>query len=154
MCDLCLVPYHGYGDLVNAAPLQAWLQEECGQSPDDGIYLIAMQSEDGTLVVGDSNHPHVSPDRFASEAGDRRIQQHLRETIEMAECEVLVRWTGVYSSALPLSTRSPVSSKAVAGTTLVTALASRTGVSMRFMSMLPGVTMWGSERCTSALVFS
>ncbi len=96
MSDLSLVRYHGYADLVNAAPLLAQLQEECGQSLDDGIHLIAVQSEDGTLVVGDSHHPHDSPEPFASEAVDRRILHHLREVVELAECEVIERWTGVY----------------------------------------------------------
>lgn len=96
MSDLSLVRYHGYANLASAAPLRAQLQNECGQSLDDGIHLIAVQSEDGTLVVGDSHHPHHSPEPFASEAVDRRILHHLREVVELAECEVLERWTGVY----------------------------------------------------------
>ncbi len=96
MSDLSLVRYSGYADLPSSAPLLAQLQDECGQSLDDGIHLIAVQSEDGTLVVGDSHHPHASPGPFASEAVDRRILQHLREVVELAECEVVERWTGVY----------------------------------------------------------
>jgi len=96
MSDLSLVRYSGYADLASSAPLHAQLQGECGQSLDDGIHLIAVQSEDGTLVVGDSHHPHDSPDPFASDAVDRRILDHLREVVDLAECEVIERWTGVY----------------------------------------------------------
>lgn len=88
-----------YADLVNAALLLAQLQDECGQSLDDGIHLITVQREDWTLVVGDSHHPHDSAEPSASDAVDRRILHHLREVVELAECEVLERWTGAYPPA-------------------------------------------------------
>ena len=96
MSDLSLVRYHGYADLASSAPLLEQLRAECGQSLDDGIHLIAVQSADGTLVVGDSHHPHATPEPFASEAVDDRILRHLHEVVGLDHCEVLERWTGVY----------------------------------------------------------
>jgi len=96
MGDLSLVRYHGYADLSSSAALLGQLREECPQSLDDGIHLIAVQSRDGSLVVGDSHHPHDSPEPFASEAVDGRILHHLRELLELSACQVQERWTGVY----------------------------------------------------------
>ena len=96
MSDLSLVRYHGYADLASSRDLLAQLQNECPQSLADGIHLIAVQSADGTLVVGDSHHPHATPEPFASEAVDERILQHLREVLDLAQCQVVERWTGVY----------------------------------------------------------
>ena len=62
----------------------------------NGIHLIVVQSSDGTLVVGDSHHDAVSPLPFASEDVDRIILRHLHETVDLASCEVVERWTGVY----------------------------------------------------------
>lgn len=96
MSDLSLVRYHGYADLASSAPLLEQLRAECGPSLDDGIHLIAVQSADGTLVVGDSHHPHATPEPFASEAVDERILGHLHEVVGLDRCEVVERWTGVY----------------------------------------------------------
>lgn len=96
MADLSLVRYAGYAALPESAPLRAQLQQECPASLAAGIHLIAVQSGDGSLVVGDSHHDDTSPEPFASEAVDALIQQHLHETLVLPPCEVLERWTGVY----------------------------------------------------------
>jgi len=96
MGDLSLVRYRGYADLASSAALLGQLRQECPQSLDDGIHLIAVQSRDGSLVVGDSHHPHDSPEPFASEAVDGRILHHLRELLDLQQCQVLERWTGTY----------------------------------------------------------
>ncbi len=96
MSDLSLVRYTGYAALPEAAPLLLQLREEVPQSLDDGIHLIAVQSADGTLVVGDSHHNHATPHPFGSEAVDRRILQHLRETLQLGQCDLVERWVGYY----------------------------------------------------------
>ena len=96
MADLSLVRYAGYAALPESAPLLVQLQAEAGESLAHGIHLIAVQSADGSLVVGDSHHDHATPEPFASDAVDRLILQHLREAVDLTECEVLERWTGVY----------------------------------------------------------
>ncbi len=96
MADLSLIRYAGYTELPSSAPLKAQLEDEVPASLEAGIHLIAVQSADGTLVVGDSHHDDETPLPFASEAVDRMILSHLREAIELEQCEVVERWTGVY----------------------------------------------------------
>ena len=96
MGDLSLVRYGGYAALPEARALREALDEECPAWQEHGIHLIAVQSADGSLVVGDSHHDDPSPEPFAQEAVDRLILQQLRETVEMEQCEVLERWTGLY----------------------------------------------------------
>jgi D-hydroxyproline dehydrogenase subunit beta len=64
--------------------------------PGGGIHLIAVQSTDGTLVVGDLHHNDPTPEPFGSEAIDRLILGHLREALRIDEWDVVERWTGVY----------------------------------------------------------
>jgi len=96
MSDLSLVRYAGYAELPAALPLLAQLRDECPTSLAHGIHLIAVQSADGSLVVGDSHHEHASPDPFASDAVDELIVRHLHEAVRLPACRVLERWTGVY----------------------------------------------------------
>jgi D-hydroxyproline dehydrogenase subunit beta len=96
MGDLSLTRYHGYADLPESKPLLAQLQREEAQSLADGIHLIAVQSEDGSLVVGDSHHYAPSPEPFANEAVDNLILRHLHETLNLGPAQVTERWTGVY----------------------------------------------------------
>lgn len=96
MGDLSLVRYHGYADLAPAAALREHLLTEESESLGHGIHLIAVQSRDGTLVVGDSHHDDASPEPFASEAVDRLILRQLGATLQLEQCEVVERWTGVY----------------------------------------------------------
>jgi FAD dependent oxidoreductase TIGR03364 len=96
MADLSLVRYAGYADLPASRPLLAQLQQECPDSLAAGIHLIAVQSADGSLVVGDSHHEETSPGPFASEAVDALILRHLHEALRLPPCEVEERWTGVY----------------------------------------------------------
>ena len=128
MSDLSLVRYAGYAALPQAAPLLAQLREEVPQSLDDGIHLIAVQSADGSLVVGDSHHDHATPDPFASEAVDRRILQHLRETLQLGQCELVERWVGCY----PTGGGRDCVIEAPNPTTRVVVVSSGTGASTAF----------------------
>ena len=96
MGDLSLVRYAGYAALPEAAALREQLVAEVPASLDAGIHLIAVQSSDGTLVVGDSHHDDRTPWPFAQEAVDRLILSHLEEAVSMGPHEVVERWTGVY----------------------------------------------------------
>jgi FAD dependent oxidoreductase TIGR03364 len=96
MADLSLVRYAGYAALPASQALLDQLQQECAESLAAGIHLIAVQSADGSLVVGDSHHDETSPDPFSSEAVDALILQHLREAVVLPPCDVVERWVGVY----------------------------------------------------------
>jgi FAD dependent oxidoreductase TIGR03364 len=103
MADLSLVRYGGYAALPEAAPLMQQLQDEEAESLAAGIHLIAVQSADGSLVVGDSHHSFSTPEPFADEAVDRLILRQLRRTLDLAQCEVVERWTGVYPTGAVLA---------------------------------------------------
>jgi FAD dependent oxidoreductase TIGR03364 len=96
MADLSLVRYAGYAALPQAEALRRQLAAEEGASLAHGIHLIAVQSADGTLVVGDSHHDDDSPEPFASEDVDGLILRHLKQALRVDACEVVERWTGVY----------------------------------------------------------
>jgi D-hydroxyproline dehydrogenase subunit beta len=128
MGDLSLVRYGGYAALPEAGALRAQLQEEEADSLAHGIHLIAVQSADGTLVVGDSHHGFATPDPFADEAVDRLILRHLRDTLDLEQCEVVERWTGVY----PTGAASDCVIEAPDPTTRVVVVTSGTGASTAF----------------------
>ena len=106
----------------------AQLEEEEGASLAAGIHLIVVQSGDGTLVVGDSHHDFPSPEPFADENVDRLILRHLRETLNLAQCEVVERWTGAY----PTGAATDCVIEAPDGSTRVVVVSSGTGASTAF----------------------
>lgn len=99
MGDLSLVRYLGYSQLPAAQALRAQLQREEGDSLAHGIHLIAVQSADGSLVVGDSHHYGAAVQPFASEEVDALILRHLREALQVSELKVTERWVGTYPTA-------------------------------------------------------
>ncbi|EPD43916.1 MULTISPECIES: TIGR03364 family FAD-dependent oxidoreductase [Delftia] len=99
MGDLSMVRYEGYSALPEAAALRAELEREEGESLAHGIHLIAVQSADGSLVVGDSHHYGAAPQPFASEAVDRLMLRHMNEALHLRDAQVVERWVGVYPSA-------------------------------------------------------
>lgn len=128
MSDLSLVRYGGYAALPEAAALLTQLQDEETASLAAGIHLIAVQSADGTLVVGDSHHTFATPEPYADEAVDRLILRHLRETLDLAQCEVVERWTGVY----PTGAGTDCVIEAPDAATRVVVVSSGTGASTAF----------------------
>ena len=64
----------------------------------NGIHLIAVQSADGSLVVGDSHHYAPTPDPFAPDAVDALILAELDATLALPGRRVVERWTGIYPS--------------------------------------------------------
>ncbi len=97
MSDLGLVRYLGYhGPRLPA--LRKRLEAEQPAHLADGIHLIAVQHDDGTLVVGDSHHYDPTPDPFQPRAVDDRMLEEFQAVTGMAPPEVLERWVGIYPS--------------------------------------------------------
>ncbi|MBX3605314.1 MAG: TIGR03364 family FAD-dependent oxidoreductase [Piscinibacter sp.] len=97
--DLSLVRYGGFAGLPAAAALRAELQAELPECLGHGIHVIAVQSRDGTLVVGDSHHDDEAAGPFgpaASEAVDALILTQLHELLALPACPVVERWVGHY----------------------------------------------------------
>jgi FAD dependent oxidoreductase TIGR03364 len=99
MSDLGLVRYLGYAALPEAAALKARLVAEQPEALANGVHLIAVQSADGSLVVGDSHHYDATPDPFAPQAVDDIILDELSAVLAIPAPVVTERWTGTYASA-------------------------------------------------------
>ena len=99
MSDLGLARYHGYADLPEAAALKARLDAEQAAHRADGVHLIAVQSADGSLVVGDSHHYARTPDPFAPSAVADLILEELDAVLALGPRRVTERWIGTYASA-------------------------------------------------------
>lgn len=98
MSDLSLVRYLGYAELPEAGALAARLKREQPDHLANGVHLIAVQSADGSLVIGDSHHYRPTPDPFAPELVDALILDEFRATFGSVP-HVIERWTGIYPSA-------------------------------------------------------
>jgi FAD dependent oxidoreductase TIGR03364 len=98
MSDLGLVRYAGYSALPEAVPLRARLEAEQGEYLQQGIHLIAVQSADGTLVVGDSHQYGATPDFFANERVDQLILDEFAAATGRPPSAVRERWVGTYAA--------------------------------------------------------
>jgi FAD dependent oxidoreductase TIGR03364 len=100
MADLSLVRYRGYAALPESAAVQARLQQDpaAAHALSHGIHLIAVQSADGSLVVGDSHHTAAAPDPFQPAEVDDAILAQARATLAVDALDVTERWTGIYAA--------------------------------------------------------
>jgi FAD dependent oxidoreductase TIGR03364 len=99
MSDLGLTRYNGYALLPEAAALKTRLATERAEALANGVHLIAVQSADGSLVVGDSHHYGTTPDPFAPAHVDDLILRELDDVLDIPGAVVTERWTGIYPSA-------------------------------------------------------
>jgi FAD dependent oxidoreductase TIGR03364 len=99
MNELSLARYQGYADLPEAKAWGEHLDEHEPELRAAGIHLIAVQSADGSVVIGDSHDYGNDPDPFASESVDRMILDQFHRTTRVKEADVISRWVGVYPTA-------------------------------------------------------
>jgi hypothetical protein len=96
MSDLSLVRYAGYTGLNCHHHLLNRLNQEEKACLEAGIHLIVVQSQDGSLVVGDSHHPIQDVEPFAQECVDTLILEQLKRTLCIDHYQVTQRWIGKY----------------------------------------------------------
>ncbi|WP_417711546.1 TIGR03364 family FAD-dependent oxidoreductase [Roseibium aggregatum] len=99
MSDLGLARYLGYAELSEAAPLKARLDREMTDQRDNGIHLIVVQSEDGSLVVGDSHHYSATPDPFIDKTVNDLILGEMETILDLGPYDITETWIGTYASA-------------------------------------------------------
>jgi FAD dependent oxidoreductase TIGR03364 len=97
MSDLGLIRYEGFAELPEAATLAACLSVEEAEAIGHGIHLIAVQSADGSLVIGDSHVYGDTPEPFARAAVDDAILAQWSALFGPPP-RVVERWTGSYAS--------------------------------------------------------
>jgi FAD dependent oxidoreductase TIGR03364 len=99
MSDLGLVRYAGYAALPQAQALRLRLEAEQPRHLANGVHLIAVQSADGSLVVGDSHHYGEAPAPFAPAEAEMLILDEFQRATGRAPPTVIGRWTGTYAVA-------------------------------------------------------
>lgn len=99
MSDLGLVRYAGYSALPEAEALRRRLEAEQLRHLQNGVHLIAVQSADGSLVVGDSHHYGEAPPPFAPAKAEALILDEFQKATGLATPPVIERWTGTYAVA-------------------------------------------------------
>jgi len=99
MSDLGLARYLGYAELPEAAPLKARLDTEMADHRENGVHLIVVQSEDGSLVVGDSHHYGPTPDPFIDKSVNDLILSEMDTVLDLGPYDVTETWIGTYASA-------------------------------------------------------
>jgi FAD dependent oxidoreductase TIGR03364 len=99
MSDLGLSRYEGYAALPEARALKRRLEAEQPRHFANGVHLIAVQSADGSLVVGDSHHYGDLPDPFAPAEAEALILDEFQRATGLAPPPVIERWTGTYAVA-------------------------------------------------------
>ena len=98
MSDLGLTRYLGYSELPEAEALRKKLQKEQSEHLKEGIHLIAVQSADGSLIVGDS-HDYDNPDTpFSHDYIDNLILDEYSHVIGTPP-PIRERWVGTYATA-------------------------------------------------------
>jgi FAD dependent oxidoreductase TIGR03364 len=99
MSDLSLVRYAGYAALPEAQALRHRLEAEQAAHLANGVHLIVVQSEDGSLVVGDSHHYGDLPSPFAPAEAEACILDEFFRATGIRPPPVTERWVGTYPVA-------------------------------------------------------
>lgn len=99
MSDLSLLRYRGFHEMPGAQRLRDRLQIEMPRALQHGIHLIAVQSADGSLVVGDSHHYGHSPSPFVPAEVEELILAEMQRLLCLGSYRVEERWSGTYPSA-------------------------------------------------------
>jgi FAD dependent oxidoreductase TIGR03364 len=99
MSDLGLARYLGYAELPEAAALKARLQAEQAAELANGIHLIAVQSADGSLVVGDSHEYGETFEPFVRQEICDLILGEAKAVLDLGDYAVQEAWLGTYASA-------------------------------------------------------
>jgi FAD dependent oxidoreductase TIGR03364 len=99
MSDLSLARYAGYAALPEAEALRRRLAVEQPTHLANGVHLIAVQSADGSLVVGDSHHYDDLPQPFAPAEAETCILDEFARATGLGPPPVTERWVGTYAVA-------------------------------------------------------
>ena len=99
MSDLGLIRYHGYADLPDVAALRAVIEQEQPDAVAHGIHLIAVQSSDGSLIVGASHLYSDDPPASDPVDVDRLVTEEMQAVLNLPAWSVRERWTGTHAYA-------------------------------------------------------
>lgn len=98
MSDLSFARYDGFAQLPEATVLKSLLDDIQSVERQAGVHLIVVQSEDGSLIIGDS---HDYSDRelpFRDSRIDELIINEFKQVMNIGEIDITQHWLGVYPS--------------------------------------------------------
>jgi FAD dependent oxidoreductase TIGR03364 len=98
MSDLSLVRYRGFSELPGSVRLEDRLRQEVPRALQHGIHLIAVQSADGSLVVGDAHQYGEAMPPFVPAEAEELILAEMQRVLCLGHYQVEERWTGIYPS--------------------------------------------------------
>lgn len=127
MSDLSLMRYEGYADLPEATPLKKLLRAQQSDYLEHGIHLIAVQSADGSLIVGDSHVYSDSERPFSRSDIEELILEEMHRVLDLPGAMIQERWTGTYASA-----QEPVFKQVMTPGLVVGVVTGGTGASIAF----------------------
>lgn len=96
MSDFGLIRYPGFSAQPAANALRRLLTENAPEIVAFGIHLIAVQSSDGTLVIGDSHEYGSTLDPFFSSRVEAAILRLAETVLRIPNRKVVERWIGLY----------------------------------------------------------
>ena len=96
MSDFALVRYAGFSAQPGANGLYSMLAAQQPDIIEHGIHLIVVQSEDGSLVVGDSHEYGATLDPFFSTNVERAMLGLAHRVLHIPNENVVERWIGIY----------------------------------------------------------
>lgn len=99
LSDLSLIRYPGFASLPAATALRSRLALEQAEALAGGVHVIAVQSADGSLVVGDSHRYGPTELPFTDARLDQVIVEELQHMLALPEARIVERWAGSYVSA-------------------------------------------------------
>ncbi|EBU7498161.1 TIGR03364 family FAD-dependent oxidoreductase, partial [Salmonella enterica subsp. enterica serovar Typhi] len=99
MSDTSYGRYEGFSGLPGGQALAARLAQDLPELGAAGIHVIAVQSADGSLVVGDSHVYGDAPAPFRAERVDALILEEFDRMFDLPGRAVVERWSGTYASS-------------------------------------------------------
>ncbi len=94
--DLGLLASPGFADLPDARNLALRLGAERGDPNAPSIRMLAVQTSDRSLIVGDGRQTAPSPDPFMPANTEQQILGELDRILDMPDRLVVERWTGTH----------------------------------------------------------
>ena len=94
--DLGLLASPGFAELPEARHLALRLSSERGDPNAPNIRLLAVQTADRSLIVGDGRLTAPSPDPFMPANTEHHILSELDRVLDMPDRLVVERWTGTH----------------------------------------------------------
>ncbi|MFF1827805.1 TIGR03364 family FAD-dependent oxidoreductase [Paenarthrobacter sp. NPDC058040] len=122
-----MLRYPAFTDMPAAAALRDEVQESQPELLEIGANVMFTQRPDGTVILGDSHHYHLTADPFLDESVTSSLNSDIEARMGQ-RLEVIQRWQGIYAS----SDVAPILVKDVQPGVTVVSVTSGVGMTLSF----------------------